>query len=49
MATGQILKNTLEPHVLKLCVIHFLGVFGHVESIYDVKCSVLSQYQMLKF
>ena len=47
--TGQTLKNTLQPLLSELYEIPLLGVFGYVESIYYVKCSVQSQYQMLEF
>ena len=50
MATGQILKSTLEPLVLELCVLvlHILGVFWYVQFISDVIFSVQGQDQMLK-
>ena len=44
--SGQILKITLEPLVLELCVIPLVWVFEYEESISDVKCSVQGQDQM---
>ena len=49
MITNQILKNTLEPPVLELCVIPLLrGILVRRKPISVLKFSVHGQDEMLK-